>query len=270
MTVIKQIYKNIHKSREIKRALFISELGLGDHIDMIGAVRYFCNVYDQIHIACYGRNIKTLTEFYSDNPKVTFLDIENDSWFKNVWKDVVYYRDFKYIPPDYVVVLRSGYYINNSASIDYDIPNSYYRDLGLDISINQSYFYIPENLQSKELYETVKDMRYIFVQQKSSEHFTPLVTWDINETFTIEPNINLYPKDHQWYQLANNFVNKPFPHYVDTLTHASEFYIVNSSFRCLAAHIPLEATVKKCFDRYTGKHIPEWTFNRYNPTSPSQ
>ena len=96
-----------------------------------------------------------------------------------------------------------------------------------------------------------------------------LVTWDIDQIFTIDPNVNLYSEGHHWYDLARNFVKRPFPHYTDTIINASEVHLVNSSFRCLAAHLPLKASIKKCYARKTGKHIPEWTFNRYHPTSPS-
>jgi hypothetical protein len=263
------IQKLVNKKREIKRAFFLSEIGLGDHIDTIGAVRYLSQFYNEIHVPCRDRNIETLTQFYSDNPKVVLLSIEKNEWFKRVWIELTLLTE-TYTPPDYVIVYRSAKFSRkqNVPKFDYEIPKCYYKDLDLDLSIEHSYFHIPENLQSKQLYELVKDIPYIFVHQKSSDNFTPLVTWDINEKFTIEPNMNLYSEGHKWYELANHFVNKPFYHYIDTVIHASELHVVNSSFRCLSAHLPLEATVKKCYHRETGEHIPQWTFNRHNPTSP--
>jgi hypothetical protein len=265
----------IINSKNINRALFLCNIGLGDHIDMIGAVRYLSQFHTQIHVPCYKHNIKTLSEFYSDNPKIVLLVIDQE-WYSKNWintsklEDNKQYELIDYSQSDYSVVYRAGCFKvkRNDMWPDYEIPKCYYKDLGLDLSIEHSYFHIPENLQSKQLYELVKDIPYIFIQQKSSDHLTPLVTWDINETFTIDPNINFYPKEHRWYELASHFVNKPFPHYTDTIIHASQVHVVNSSFRCLAAHLPLEATVKKCYNRETGEHIPEWTFNRHNPTSP--
>jgi hypothetical protein len=262
------INKTINKLRENKPALFICNLGLGDQIDMIGAVRYLSQFHTEIHVACSKNTVDTLSEFYSDNPKIIVESIDEEP-FKRIWiwKDLTFYN--QYIPRNVDVYRSGGYkYEANTIKFDYEIPKCFYKDLGLDLSIEHSYFHIPENKKSKELYQKVKDIKYIFTQQKSSSHFTPLVTWDINERFTIDPNINLYSEDHHWYELANHFVNKPFPYYTDTIIHASELYIVNSSFRCLAAHLPLEATVKKCYNRETGEHIPEWTFNRHNPTSP--
>jgi hypothetical protein len=258
----------IINSKNVNRALFLCNIGLGDHIDMIGAVRYLSQFHTQIHVPCYKHNIKTLSEFYSDNPKIVLLVIDQE-WYNKNWintsklEDNKQYELINYSQSDYSVVYRAGWFKvkRNDMWPDYNIPKCFYKDLGLDLSIEHSYFHIPENLHSKQLYETVKNLRYIFIQQKSSDNLTPLVTWDINEKFTIDPNINFYPKEHRWYELANNFVNKPFPYYVDTIIHASELHVVNSSFRCLSTHLPLEATVKKCYNRETGEHIPEWTFD---------
>jgi hypothetical protein len=276
MSVIERIKKSmIINSKNVNRALILCNIGLGDHIDMIGAVRYLSQFHTQIHVPCYDQNIKTLSEFYSDNPKIVLIEIDKE-WYKKNWlytynlKGEKQYELINYNPSDYSVVYRAGWFNSkhNDMWPDYNIPKCFYKDLGLDLSIEHSHFRIPENLQSKQLYETVKNVRYIFIHQKSSDHYTPLISWDINQTFTIDPNINLYPQGHQWHHLANYFVNKPFPHYTDTIIHASEVHVVNSSFRCFAAHLPLEATVKKCYHRETGEHIPEWTFNRHNPTSP--
>jgi hypothetical protein len=278
MSVIEHIKTSmIIKSKNVNRALFICHIGLGDHIDMIGAVRYLSQFHTQIHVPCFKHNIKTLSEFYSGNPKVVLLQIDEE-WYKKNWiytnnlKGDKQYELINYDPSTYVKVYRAGIfkYPHTPIEHDYDIPKCFYKDLGLDLSIEHSYFHIPENLESKQLYQTVKDMRYIFIHQMSSDHFTSLITWDINEIFTIDPNVNLYPEGHHWYDLARNFVKRPFPHYTDTIIHASEVHVVNSSFRCLSTHLPLEATVKKCYARETGKHIPEWTFNRYHPISPSQ
>jgi hypothetical protein len=276
MSVIDLIKKSmIINSKNINRALFLCNSGLGDNIDTIGAVRYLSQFHTQIHVPCYKHNIKTLSEFYSDNPKIVLIEIDQEwydksfSYISNI-EGEKQYELINYKPSDYSVVYRAGWFKvkHNDMFPDYDIPKCFYKDLGLDLSIEHTYFHIPENLQSKQLYETIKDIRYIFVQRKSSDHFTPLISWDINEIFTIDPNVNPYPEEHHWYDLARSFVERPFPHYTDTIINASEIHVVNSSFRCFLAHLPLKATVKKCYSRETGKHIPEWTFNRHNPTSP--
>lgn len=264
----------LSNTKNISRALFLCNPGLGDNIDMIGAVRYFSQFHTQIDVPCHKHNIKTLSDFYSDDPKVVLIPIEEDfySKFWNSPKIVDQLDLIEYNPSYYVTVYRAGFckYPRNLTWPDSNIPKCFYMDLGLDPSIGHSYFHIAENKKSQLLYNKIKDIPYIFTHQKSSSIFTPLIRWDINKTFTIDPNVNLYSEGHEWHELASHFVNKPFPHYTDTIIHASELHIVNSSFRCLSAHLPLEATVKKCYARETGEHIPEWTFIRHNPTLPLQ
>jgi hypothetical protein len=260
-------------SKTINRALFLCNPGLGDHIDMIGAVRYLSRFYSEIHVPCHDWNTKTLSDFFSDNPKVKLLPI-NEDLYNKYWqlpKLTPQLELVEYNPSDYVSVYRCGDCKNphNIAAPDHLIPKCFYMDLGLDLSIENSYFHIPENIRSKQLYETIKSINYIFVQQKSSSHFTSLVTWDINETFTIDPNVNLYKEDHKWHELASQFVNKPFPHYTDTIIHASELHLVNSSFNCLSSHLQVEATKFVVYHRNSGLVIPTRIFNQKNQTLPS-
>jgi hypothetical protein len=277
MNVFTKIKIAVSNTNKKGRALFMCNFGLGDQIDMIGAVRYLSQFYREVNVICFPNTYSTLSDFYSDNPRIVLIVVDPKIyWARHKYlvenKIEGQYEALKYDPNDYDAVFRAGWFTfpRNDMSIDYEIPKCFYRDLKFDLTIEHSHFHIAENKNSELLHSLVKGMKYIFIQQKSSNNFTPLIRWNINETFTIDPNINLYSQGHQWHELASHFVNKPFPHYPATIIHASELHIVNSSFRCLAAHLPLEATVKKCYHRDTGEHIPEWTFNRYNPTSPSK
>jgi hypothetical protein len=247
---------------------------LGDQIDMIGAIRYIAQFHSEMHVPCFSQNYNTLVQFFSDEPRIRPILIDNAWYNKNrsEWREGIPQEAIAFDPRDYMAVYRSGYlaYPHHDMHPDYVIPICFYNDLRIDPQIQHTYFKIPENAESKRLYETIKHIRYIFTQQKSSSHFSSLITWDRNETLTIDPNVNVYPSGHPWHALAQTFVNAPFPHYTDTIIHAAELHVTNSAFRCLAAHLPLKATVKKCYQRETGEHIPEWTFNWHNPTSPSQ
>jgi hypothetical protein len=273
MLSIKKASANLTKNV----ALFLSNIGLGDHIDMIGAIRYLAQFHGRIDVPCFGKNLATLSDFFSDEPKINLIKIDSEwyhAYHRELFSKHVHFQQeaINFDPKDYVAVYRSGYlkYPYHPMWPDWNIPKCFYKDLGLDLSIEHRYFKIPENNGSKEAYQLVRGMKYIFVQQVSSTGNMKLVNWDINEVFTIDPNMLLYPEGHKWYSLAREFVNRPFPHYTDTIIHASEIHVVNSAFRCLAAHLPLEATVKKCYHRDTGEHMPQWTFNYQNPTSPSE
>ncbi len=149
----------------------------------------------------------------------------------------------------YSNVYRLGYYADKT--VTEPSPECWYQQIGLSPSIRLSHFFVPENLESKELYESIK-IPYIFVHQKSSTtDRIHVIKWDINETLTLDPDVNLYQPDHNWYELAETFVNKPFNHYYDTLRHAKELHLVDSSFYCMAINFKLNAEVKYCYDRNT-------------------
>ena len=116
MSVIDQIKNKMSiSSKNVNRALILCNIGLGDHIDMIGAVRYLSQFHTQIHVPCFKHNIKTLSEFYAGNPKVVLLTIDED-WYTKNWINVSnikgekQYEIIQYNPLDYNVVYRAGWY----------------------------------------------------------------------------------------------------------------------------------------------------------------
>jgi hypothetical protein len=255
-------------------ALFLSNLGLGDQIDMIGAIRYLAQFHDQMHVPTFPRNYDTMAAFFADSPNIKLIRVDMQWYDEQLIKQKPHTQQeaIPYNPKDYTKVYRCGFlaYPYHPMWPDYVIPSCFYRDLQIDLSIEFTHFKIPESRESKELRSLLGGIPYIFVQQKASDCFTDLITWDRDEIFTIDPNVNPYPVGHRWNDLASRFVQKPFPHYTDTIIGATELHVVNSSFRCLSAHLPLQAKVKKCYQRGSGVHIPEWTFTRSNPNSPSQ
>ena len=246
-----------------RTALFICHVGLGDHIGLIGAIRYLSLQYDEFYGPCLSKNIETVRDFYSDNPNIKLFvpPIFNLGYRYTVYPTDTTQGECMDIPDGvYTDVFRSGLFTLPHNSFD-DIPSSFYKDLGLDPSIRHSYFYLPKSSDSVWLHSLLKSMPYIFIQTKSSEKITPIVSWDINKTFTIDPNINQYTPDHKWYPLANKFVNQPFLHYVDTIKYASEIHTVDSSFYCLSCYLKTDAKVKLCYDRDSGEVNTHYDFS---------
>lgn len=244
-------------------ALFLGHTGLGDHIGLIGAVRYLSLQYDEFHIPCLPENLNTLNYFYLDNPNIKLFV---PSSFKKGYRYTVVPSDtvqgeYMDIPDGvYTDIFRSGFFKIPHNSMD-DLPSCFYRDLGVDPSIRHSYFHLPKSSDSIWLHSLLKTMPYIFVQTKSSEKTTSIISWDINKILTIDPNINQYDPDHKWYDLANKFVNQPFLHYVDTIKHASEIHTVDSSFYCLSCYLKTDAKVKLCYDRDSGEVNKRYDFS---------
>lgn len=251
-------YIREQKGYPVRRALVIGHMGLGDHIGLIGAVRYIAMQHDETFVVCkrhYARNVAAL---FADNPTIKLWVVD-----EAYTKQPTLTSAGEIVPVDptkFASVYRSGYYVYPNHGFD-PLPICFYQDMGLDPEIRHSHFYVPITQSAKDMYERIKDIPYIFVQQMSSSRTTSIVTWDLDSILTIDPNLNLYPEGHKWYDLANSFVNKEFIDYTLVLQHAKEIHTVDSSFYCLACYLPLDAEVKRCYARETGDFIPTYTFN---------
>ena len=239
-----------------RNALVIGPGGLGDHIWMSGAVRYIAKQYKETHLFTNEITLKTLQTLYNDVPSIKFVVIRKvDDELRNFIANT--YSVYNTYSCALTKDLTRTYIIDTN-----DLPGAFYDQLEVPRHVRHSHFIFPRLPESIALFEIVKNQPYIFVQTKSSTTTTNIVSWDISQILTIDPNVNLYSSDHPWYQLAQKFVNQPFFHYVDLIKHATELHLVNSSFYTLASQLsPLDARVKVCYDRYNGVIIPDYNFS---------
>jgi hypothetical protein len=241
-----------------RRALFFGHLGLGDHIGLNGAVRYVALQYDEVVLPVKHTNYENVKAMFSDNPSIRLLPIQGNY---TVYPTSTNRGElFEFNTNEYTAVYRTGLYTHPRHDLN-ELPHCFYRDMGVDPEIRHTYFHIPKSNASLELYAHVKDMKYIFTQQKSSTSFCSLVSWNKDEICTIDPNHNVYNPGHAWYDLAQLFINKPFLDYIDVIENAEEIHTVDSSFYCLACYLTLKAKVKRCYSRDRGILIPSYTFN---------
>jgi hypothetical protein len=145
------------------------------------------------------------------------------------------------------MVYRLGVYRESAANPGY-IPDDWYHQLGISPTIRLSHFFVPETNQSKQLYDSI-NLPYVFIHRKASDAIINIVNWDIDEILTLDPDINSYPIGNRWYTLAQSFINQPFHYYYDTIRHAKEVHLVDSSFFCIAIHLNLDANIKLCYHR---------------------
>jgi hypothetical protein len=240
------------KGYPIKKALFLGHQGLGDHVMYIGAVRYLSLSYDEFTVACvHAHNLDNIRSFYADNPKIKVVNMSRDYLLFS--DDDNSTNNYKLIDAEmnlsqYSKVYSVGIYKKGGFPPG-DIPDTWYNQLDLSPDIRRQYFHVPTTSESKSLYDSLNGIPFIFVQQSASNARIDVIKWDINETLTIDPNTNVYPSDHHWYELANTFVNKPFLSYYDTIVNAIEVHTIESSFYCLASNMQIKATIKKCYNR---------------------
>lgn len=243
-------------NRKHSNALIVGPGGLGDHIWMSGAVRYIASQYKETYLFCNTVVLSTLQTLYQDTPSIKFiiiftkLDDEEKKQITGKYSKSNTYTCY------YTKDLLNRYFVDMN-----DLPGVFYDQLEIPRHIRHSHFSLPNLSESTELFENVKSQPYIFVHTTSSDTVTSIITWNISEILTIDPNVNQYSPDHPWYEVAQKFVNQPFLHYVDTIKHAKELHLVNSSFYTLASQIhPLDASVKICYDRYSKEVITRYDF----------
>ena len=226
-----------------KNAVFIGHLGLGDHMGLVGAVRYLSLDWDILYVVCKARYFKNVQRMYDDAPNIQCIPVQDDFTFPEL-DNLSFSKTFK-----------SGIYINPCREFK-NLPNQFYEDLDLNSEIQRKYFWISPPHFSVDI-----PIPYIFVHQSASNKYVPLITWDINERLTIDPNTNLYPEGHQWYDIANTCKDRLVADYVNIIMNASEVHVIDSAFYCLARYIPLKADVKACYDRDTGQPSELYSFS---------
>jgi hypothetical protein len=231
------------KGYKKSKALFVGHVGLGDHLTCSSIVRYLATKYDEVKVLCLPNQVNNLSLLYKDDSSIIphphiIYDISGNTTYIN--------QDFgldnsyeKYICG--MIVSKTNYYSPSN------LPFCFYDDLELPYSIFWDFFHVPTLNESKELYEKVKDISYIFIHNDSSigtlfkyQLVEKKLNIDHNDTLFINPNKNIYKSDHKFYNLAQEFIGKPLPYYKDTLINASQIIVSDSSFFCLALNIELK------------------------------
>lgn len=252
-----------------KQALFIQHMGIGDMINLHGAVNYFSESVDEIYVTSHDMYKHIAKELYATNPKVRILmtKVADDVCYSGRTRpghDIQWTPVFRMLDNYFQIKHISGLYIPNTIIwkndwVNYPLPKCFYVDLGIDPNVKYTHNTIKSNEKSKALYKHVEGQDYIFVHQISSSTKLDLVNWDIQTRLTIDPDENLYKPGDPFYEVAQKFVKQGIFSYIDTIQHASELYTIDSCYCCLALYIrPLAAKKKGCYIRGNREEMVGW------------
>ena len=213
------------KGYKKRKALIWSHMGMGDVISTIGMTRYLSFKYDEVEIMCKPQYLDNTKMIYSDNkniiPVTKFTSIHGDKYFSGLHK------------PD------------GHCPFD-ETPFCFYDDVNMERNICFDYFHLPEVKESQELYNAVKDIKYVFVHSEISnigKKFCIEDYFDKNDILILQVNQNVYEKEHKFYNIAEKFVNKPLLFYIRTIENAEHVYITDSVFLCLCMHLHMKCDV---------------------------
>jgi hypothetical protein len=226
-----------------RKALIYTHLGLGDMIIMNGAVRYIATQYDEIVVICKRKYEKEVSTMYSDNRRIYLCVVEDDSelhpW--SLTKDLFQEKGY--------TVLGCGWFSGKERPSVYDLPYSFYDDLGVPREYLQSYFAVPRTQPAVDI-ANMFTVPYVVVHEESSIVKIPIMQTlrEQGETrLLLDLNKNVYSKDTyptEW-ALAEQVVNIPLFNLVCVLEKAEELHMIESSVYCLATLLDLSAVKKK-------------------------
>jgi hypothetical protein len=244
------------KGYAAKRALFYGHLGLGDMYWMNGAVRYLATAFDEVWVICKQKYSANAAAMYGDDSAIKLLLIKDDDDL-HPWN--ITQQQFI---ADGFTVFSCGFFAGRSQEEIYNLPQSFYEDIGLPHSVRTDYFFVPRTEEAAALAASVKAAAagrpYIVVHQQSS-----VQTLKIYEALRAEEggadklildlNENHYAADHPDWAVAESVVNKPLVEYTFLLEGAAELHMIESSIYCLASHLDLSSVARKvCYEPWGG------------------
>lgn len=235
-----------------KKALVYTHLGLGDMFWMNGAVRYLATDFDEVIVVCKERNKSNVATMYSDDPSIQILVINDDvdlaPWSeRRVWFEE---QGFK--------VFSCGFFADKKQNVVYDLPNSFYDDMGLPREIRRSYFFVPIVPQARSLAAAIHatNRPYILVHQQSSFKTLPIAESLLAKGETrliLDLNKNHYQPTQPEWALAEQVVNRPVLEYYLLFQGADEIHMIESSLYCFASHLDLSRVRRKvCYEPWGG------------------
>jgi hypothetical protein len=233
------------------KLMLLINYGLGDLINMAGAIRYYSQTY-KVTITCDKKNLS--------NAYILFDDLNDLSFLVTNELTIIYVNDLSYYFNDYQEIKVTGCHdIKFNLT---NIPYSFYQTLKLDTNIMRKYFVV-KKIQNNNFIK-IKDYKYIFIHNQASNY-----NGNINlntDKLIICPDKNYYESNSEKYELAQLFLNLPFFEYIDIIENADEIHVVDSSFFCISLQLNLTAIIKCCYFRYVINTDLDKTY-QYIPTN---
>lgn len=221
----------------MRKVLILSHLGLGDNIFCIAMINYLLKEQFIVHYICKSHNISNFELFFEENKNLSLITVNDD---KEARKYVLQYGKM------YDSILRSGCHKGKSSNTK-TFPFFQYDDSNLSRNILKTDFTIPNTELSDNLFEFVKDISYVVVNNQSSignifniDKELSKYQIDPEVTLVINTQTNYYDKEHKFHSIAQPFVFQKLIHYKKTIINAEKLLLSDSSMFCLAIQLDLK------------------------------
>lgn len=244
-------------------AVVLSHIGLGDIVGFNPAINYLSTKHDEVFIYTKQNNFKNTSELYKHNNNIKIITTHSNNT-QSLINEIITSSNQLKDRIDNLVIYKAGVFkINSQPTIN--VPDNFYRDIGLDNSIYESYFKISENFyEKKELSNLLPDNFIFTVGQSSSKNISQKIKNNIkSNNLIINTSENIYDKNHSFYHIANKFINLPFLEYVPIIKKAKEIHIIDSAF-CLLCKFLSNDEQKKILYNESGCKLSEIFFKDWN------
>ncbi len=226
-------------------AFLLTHLGLGDIILCIGMINYISESYKKVYVVCKERNYDNL-QLLIKNPKVELLKVIDDHYISPNHGFNKYM--FEKLTKNWDVYLCGKHKLDNTPSINF--PLGFYDDIKIERKIFWTYFNYYNSEESASLYNKIKEAnieKYIVVHNLSSngkvfdsKSIIKNYASNSKNLLVINFNMNEYNKTNKFYNIAQEFVNKPLAYYQDLIINAEYIFMTDSSIWCMSIQLPIK------------------------------
>jgi hypothetical protein len=236
----------------------VGHSGLGDHLFMIGGIRFLTQFYDTIYLFCNEKYQHQIGTFY-EKDKVKLLPIQftnlqeekqkledglrqvsGDILVCGLWKSFIpkrlthlHWKD--YVPPPSKYTIDLG----TITTVHYSFIEEFYKDMNLSLEHFYEWFHLESTPESIQLYEKIQDFYIVFIQQKCSdgrslsiEHLLTKYLYK-EDTLLICNDSNLYDGIQELEkkrELAEPFVKNNIVLYTKVIQECDEIHMIDSCF----------------------------------------
>ena len=234
-----------------KAAYVLTHNGLGDIINIIGAVKFFLLHYDKVYLLV-KKNYESNVNLLFNNKNVITIPITPKNEYNHCRQIIRSVERNKEDATDIFISGRHKHYlkskIKNPAILNYVRTNKYkvpwphikkiYRHLKLDLRIYYDYFDIDSSQDSIAKYQKIKHLKIIFCHTQASNKLIKLPTYikkytKLSNYIIICTNKNEYDTSDLHYNLANQFINLPLQFYIDIIKNACIIFTIDSCFSAI-------------------------------------
>jgi len=239
-------------------AYFVSHSGLGDNLFMIGALNFIKQFYKNVYFLCKNKYYENVKLFFDESSNIICIPFNEHNEFYEIHK--ILYDKYNDVNTDIFICggchksylkskITNKKFLNHTMidkkytidygsinNINYSFIENFYKDIQLNLTYFYDYFDLPNNIITKQLYDSVSQYYLVFIQCISSDgkvlNISNLIHKYLNDdkVLLICNDKNLYNKDDKKYELAQKFVMNKIIYYLDVIKNSDEIYLIDSCF----------------------------------------